>query len=220
MVPNAVDASLDLLASNLFVTVFVASVVDATGLPVPGRLVLIAAGALSVGRASLVTVVLLAAAGALAGDHLLYYVGRAGGPTLLAWYCRWTMGSGRCIHATARSFARWGAAAIVIGRFVAGVRLFITAFAGSGSLPYPRFLAFDALGALLWAASFVLLGRWLGSRWPGAAGHLPGLLLLAVLLAAGMTGVLLIRLVRRWRYGPATDRELVRSAANPRHARD
>ena len=45
-----------MLGLNLYVAVFVASAVDATGLPVPGRLVLIAAGALSVGRASVVAV--------------------------------------------------------------------------------------------------------------------------------------------------------------------
>ena len=220
MASDAVAPYLDVLGLNLYAAVFVMSAVDATGLPVPGRLVLIAAGALSVGRASAVTVVLLAAAGAFVGDHLLYYIGRAGGPTLLAWYCRWTMGSGRCIHATARAVARWGAAAIVIGRFVAGVRLFTAAFAGSGSLPYRRFLVFDALGALVWAASFVLLGRWLGYQWPGAVRQLPGATLLAVVLAAGMTAILLFRLFRGRRHGPATGRRLVSSAENMRHAID
>lgn len=209
-----------MLGLNLYVAVFVASAVDATGLPVPGRLVLIAAGALAVGRASVVAVVLLAALGALAGDHLLYYLGRVGGRALLDWYCRWTMGSGRCIHATARSVARWGAAAILVGRYVAGVRLFVASFAGSGVLPYPRFLVFDMLGALVWAASFVLLGRWLGSQCPGAVGQFPGAWLLAVLLAAGFITVLAFRLTRRRRHGPATGRELISSAGIVRDALD
>jgi membrane protein DedA with SNARE-associated domain len=218
---DAVAPYLDVLGLNLYAAVFVVSAVDATGLPVPGRLVLIAAGALSVGRASAVTVILLAAAGAFVGDHLLYYIGRLGGTSLLAWYCRWTMGSGRCIHATARHFASWGAAAIVIGRFVAGVRLFTAAFAGSGSIPYHRFLVFDALGALIWAASFVLLGRWLGYQWPGTVRQFAGATtLLAVVLAAGMTAILLFRFFRRRRHGPATGRRLVSSAENMRHPID
>jgi membrane-associated protein len=46
----------------------------------------------------------------------------------------------------------------VFGRFVIGARLFLAPLAGCARMPYARFLLFDALGCLLWASCFILIG--------------------------------------------------------------
>ena len=57
-----------------------------------------------------------------------------------------------------RFFDRHGGKAIFIGRFVGLVRAIAPFLAGSGGMPFRRFLPYDILGAGLWATTFILLG--------------------------------------------------------------
>jgi membrane protein DedA with SNARE-associated domain len=147
------------------------------------------------------------ALGAVVGDHLWYLAGRLGaGDRLTALYCKLSLASGQC-QARARSrFERFGPLAIVVGRFVAGVRILAAPMAGSGAISYPRFLLCELIGAVAWAGLFIVLGFALGAQWRvllerfGGPALVAGLVLLAV---AGPAAIVLVRLARRRRYGPA-----------------
>jgi hypothetical protein len=58
--------------------VLVATLIDATGLPFPGRILLIAAGASTTDPWRAVTLTAAGSLGALVGDHLWYMAGRLG----------------------------------------------------------------------------------------------------------------------------------------------
>lgn len=94
----------------------------------------------------------LGAAGAVMGDSLSYLLGRLGGDRLPQLYCKLTLGSADCVQKTQDYFTRRGGLTVAFARFVIGVRAFAAPMAGSTQMAYPRFLAYDALGALLWAA--------------------------------------------------------------------
>jgi membrane protein DedA with SNARE-associated domain len=204
-------AGLDTLLRDgnlVYLGLFLATLIDATGLPFPGRVVLVAAGAaMARDWAQVATMTAAGALGAVVGDHLWYAAGRLGaGQRLTALYCKLSLASGRC-EARARSrFVRFGPLAIVIGRFVAGVRILAAPMAGSGAISYPRFLAFEAIGAVAWAGLFVVVGFALGAQWRalferfGASAVVAGLLLLTV---AGPAAIILVRMARRRRHGPA-----------------
>jgi membrane protein DedA with SNARE-associated domain len=153
----------------------------------------------------LLLLVALAAAGTILGDHILYWLGCLGGDKILALYCRWTIGSSRCIADAREYFARWGGATIVIGRFVTGVRIFASALAGAGGISYPRFLFFDVVGALVWSGVCVGLGYILGER----AGQLlerygSVVLFIGAALIVGTAAVIGWRVWKRRRHRPAT----------------
>ncbi|MGH7313222.1 MAG: DedA family protein [Candidatus Rokuibacteriota bacterium] len=190
----------------LHVVVAMATFIDATGLPFPGRLVLVAAGASAGDPARAATLTAAGAVGALAGDHLWYVTGRLGGRRLLSAYCRLSLGSGRCVSRAREHFERFGPLTIIIGRFVAGVRIFAAPMAGTGLISYHQYLLFDGLGALLWAGAFVGLGYLLGDQWRAVVerfgtGPVIVAALAVVLLAAAAT--MTVRLLRRRRHGPA-----------------
>src|SRR6185295_13892721 len=111
-------AGLDTLLQDarlVYLGLFLATLIDATGFPFPGRVVLMAAGAL----------------GAVVGDHLWYLAGHLGAADrLTALYCKLSLASGRCEARARARFDRFGPLAIVIGRFVAGVRVFAAPMAG------------------------------------------------------------------------------------------
>jgi membrane protein DedA with SNARE-associated domain len=192
------DLLLAWLSDHRFAVVFVSSLIDATGLPFPGRIVLLLAGTITGEWAQLGPLIALSTLGFVAGDHALYGAGLLGGRRLMAWYCRLTLASEHCLDKSLRYFKRFGPAAVILGRFSFGVRLFATILAGAGHLPYPRFLAFDVIGTVIYAT------LWLGG------GHLFGAALMArtetarLLILGGplaILAVLVFRYVRQRRYG-------------------
>ena len=200
------------------VGIFLAALIDATGLPFPGRVVLITAGAMA-GRdwGHVATLVAAGALGAVAGDHIWYVAGRLGaGDRLTALYCKLSLASGRCERRARDRFERFGPLAIVIGRFVAGVRILATP-ATSRDIAYPRYLLFEVLGALTWSATFVVLGWLLGAQWRALmARYGVGtiLLLVVAITIAGAVAIVAVRLIRVRRHGPASRR----AGASGQHA--
>ena len=184
------------LVQHTYIVVFAGALVDATGIPFPGRLLLVAAGAFAArGDVSLPLVIVLGAAGAAATDHLWYFSSALGADRPLKALCRVALGAQRCARATTDWFERYGALTIVLGRFVAGVRLLAWPLARKHGISYPMFVLMDALGALLWSAVWVGLGWLLGEHALDAAGEAGwvglGLAALAVL------GFFSLRLWRR-----------------------
>ena len=135
---------------------------------------------------------------------------------MLSAYCRWTMGSSRCIEKARAYFRRFGALAIVIGRFTTGVRLFAATLAGSG-IRYVSFLLADTVGALLWAGIFVVLGHLLGARAGGALKPYANVVVaIRIVLALVPPALIAYRLWTRRRHGPAASPRL--SQPRPRRA--
>ncbi|UMG94616.1 VTT domain-containing protein [Nocardioides sp. TF02-7] len=101
---------------------------------------------------------------AFAGNVAGYEIGRKIGPPL---YAR----DGRILkrkyfEETEAFFDKHGSKALVIGRFVAFVRTYITVVAGVTRMDRRRFYLWSLVGALLWVLSITVLGYVLGERVP------------------------------------------------------
>jgi undecaprenyl-diphosphatase len=136
---------------------------ESSGVPVPGETALIAAGVLaSDGRVHIEYVIVIAAVAAMVGDNIGYVIGRTGGrrllerPGFLEHYRRGIIKHGEPF------FARHGAKAVFLGRWIAGLRIAASWLAGINRMPWRRFLFWNALGAIAWATSVGLLAYWLG----------------------------------------------------------
>jgi membrane protein DedA with SNARE-associated domain len=123
------------------------------------------------------------------------------------------LASGRCTDHALGRLERLGSAAILVGRFSAGVRLFAAALAGSGRVSYWRFVLYDAAGSLVYAGLCLLLGHLFGARVLEHAGAGPALL---IVLPLALGGLVAWRLARRRRHGPATASRLHGSRAGGR----
>lgn len=74
-----------------------------------------------------------------------------------------------------------------LGRFVAFFRAVMPALAGTSRMPYPRFLAFNAAGGLVWGTGFVVVGFVTGNSYKAvekSVGRVAALVVLAVVLVA------------------------------------
>jgi membrane protein DedA with SNARE-associated domain len=155
---------LDFLASRPFSVVFFASLIEAAGVPFPSRILLVLTPAFLATESDLVRLVLVAAAGALLGDHVPYIAGRLAGTRLLGLYCRLTLASDACVETALRYFQRFGPAALLFNRVSTSMRLFAAACAGCGRITYGRYVSFDAAGTLVYTSLFVLVGWFIGER--------------------------------------------------------
>jgi membrane protein DedA with SNARE-associated domain len=134
------------------------------GFVIPGETAAVLGGvSASQGHVVLAWVCLLVVAAAITGDSVGYEVGRHFGPRILA-LRPLRRHQGR-LNDARRFLARSGGLAVFLGRFVAFFRAVMPALAGLSLMPYRRFLAFNALGGLVWGISFVLLGYLAGNSY-------------------------------------------------------
>lgn len=101
------------------------------------------------------------AAAAIAGDTVNYWVGAELGPALLKKPDSKIFRK-EYLDKTHAFFERWGALAIIVGRFVPFVRTFAPFLAGVGAMHYRRFLAYNVIGGLAWVGLFAAAGHFFG----------------------------------------------------------
>lgn len=160
------------------------------GLPIPAAPVLLAAGALgAMGKLALGPALLLAVVASLGADFLWYQLGKHRGPSILGFLCRISLEPDSCVRRTENVFARHGARALLVAKFIPGLSTAAPPLAGMIGMPVPRFLLFSAGGAFFWAGAYVGLGYLfstqleLAGEWLGRLGTWLGVLVCGALAA-------------------------------------
>jgi membrane protein DedA with SNARE-associated domain len=145
------------------IALFLIVMLESGGLPLPGETALVAAGVFaSRGELNIVEVIAVAAAAAIVGDNIGYWIGRTGGRKLLErskLLSRWTAG---VLPWAEGFFHRHGAKTIFIGRFFSVLRVTAAWMAGVSRMPWLKFLAWNAAGGICWAALVGLVAYYLG----------------------------------------------------------
>ena len=155
----------DLLNTWGYGVVFAAMVLESAGLPLPGETVTLLGGyAAGSGHLNLAGVIAAASSGAMVGDSIGYWVGRRAGWPLLLRVGRVLRQSPEQMETLRIQFLNHAGKSVLLGRFVAVLRVVAGPMAGAVGMPYARFLVFNCTGALLWATTMVSLA-WLGGRW-------------------------------------------------------
>jgi membrane protein DedA with SNARE-associated domain len=143
---------------------FAVVMLESFGIPVPGETALIAFGVLAArGHYSIAVVIAVAAAGAIVGDNLGYWlIGRLGGRALFRRW-RWlNQYSERVLPRAERLMARHGGKTVFFGRFVSILRYTVAWVAGLSRMHWSRFLFWNAAGGIAWAAAVGLTSYYAG----------------------------------------------------------
>jgi membrane protein DedA with SNARE-associated domain len=155
----------DLLQDWGYWVVFGAMLLENAGVPLPGETVTLLGGyAAGSGQLDVFGVMAAAAGGAILGDNLGYWVGRTAGWGLVLRAGGLLRRSPEQMEALRGGFLRHAGKSVLLGRFVAVLRVLAGPLAGAVHMPYGRFLLFNTLGGVLWAGTMVSLA-WLGGRW-------------------------------------------------------
>ncbi|RNL66177.1 DedA family protein [Nocardioides marmoriginsengisoli] len=172
------------------------------GFVIPGETAAVLAGVgSSLQHLSLAVSIVVIVVAAVVGDSVGYEVGKKFfGPRVMA---SKLLAQHQVRVGRAQEFLRRrGGIAVFLGRFTAFFRAMMPALAGASGMPYRTFLAWNAIGGIVWGAAFVVLGYAAGSSYHRVE-HQVGRG-----LAIGLVGVVVALLVV-WR---------VRSEREPRNA--
>ena len=209
MIAGLLDKLAELASPWGYVIVGVLALLEASamiGLIVPGEAALLVGGFLaSQQRADLKVMMAVAAVGAIVGDSVGYEIGKHLGPSLRRSRLGQWVGDERWQKAE-DYLAHHGGRAVFFGRFVGVLRAMVPTIAGLSRMPYRTFLPWNAIGGLIWAPGFVLLGYEAGgsyhrvAEWAGRASTVL-LILVILVVAVVMTARAVVRregAVRTW----------------------
>jgi membrane protein DedA with SNARE-associated domain/rhodanese-related sulfurtransferase len=160
---------------------------EQAGLPIPSLPILLAAGALAgTGRMNIFASLLAAVFAALIADTIWFLLGRFRGIKILQLLCKISLEPDSCVRRTEGIFAKEGARSLLVAKFFPGLGAVAPPLAGIFHMRMSRFMLFDALGASLWAGSFLGIGYIFSGQIERIADHLAALggWLLVILVAA------------------------------------
>lgn len=201
--------------SMLFAALFAHQI----GLPIPGPLLLVSAGALvAAGKMDALAVFGLTVVACVSADWIWYEAGRRGGDKVLHFIHRLTPDPDFHDRRSKRVFARYGLPLLLVAKFVPGLDAVAPPLAGTSRTGRVRFLAFDSAGASLYAFVYGGLGYAFSHDLDRAATYIArtGKLFLGLALA-GISLYLAYNVYRRGRCLRKSQLQRV-PAADPAHS--
>src|SRR5205085_9520063 len=151
--------TIDFLIEHGYTLLFAWVLAEQLGLPIPSMPLLLAAGALAgAGKLSFATAVCLAVVASLIADLLWYELGRVRGGKILGLLCRISLEPDSCVRRTEEAFQNHSSRSLLFAKFIPGLNTAAPPMAGMTGMRLPRFVILDAMGALLYVGSAVLVG--------------------------------------------------------------
>lgn len=153
-----------LLATYGYAAVFVLVMVESLGVPLPGETILILAAVYAghTHRLSVWAIFGVAAAAAVLGDNIGYWIGAKGGYRVVR---RW----GHLVHLSDSRikvgwylFARYGGAVVFFGRFVSVLRTYAAFLAGVNLMRWRDFTMYNVAGGVVWAGAYTFVSYHVG----------------------------------------------------------
>jgi membrane protein DedA with SNARE-associated domain len=165
-----VEDAFDFFASHYeaygYPLLFAGVMLENAGIPVPGETAVLVAGFLaSQGRFQLAWVIAVTVVAAVLGDNIGYWLGHRLARPRLRQGRRFLFLTPRALELAEGYFARYGLWTIFFARFITGLRVVGALAAGTAGMPWLRFLAANASGAVAWAVTMSLLGYFFGQSW-------------------------------------------------------
>src|SRR5947207_3176163 len=170
---------------------------ESFGIPLPGETALIAFAVLAArGHYSIASVIAFAAAGAIVGDNLGYWlIGRLGGRALFRRWKRLAAYADRVLPRAEGLMQRYGGRTVFFGRFVSILRYTVAWVAGLSRMRWWTFLFWNAAGGIAWATAVGLTSYYAGRTAADAIQHY-GLYVGAAVVVVVVVGWLGVRYAR------------------------
>jgi membrane protein DedA with SNARE-associated domain len=191
--------SLDALAQYGFVILPALVVAEQFGIPLPAVPALLGVGALAAtGRVSVFLMLSAIAVVALCVDFAWYELGRRRGAPVLAKLCRGSLEPDSCVHRAENVFARYGAPAMLVAKFVPGLTTVVPPLAGIFAIGRARFAIYELGGVLLWAGTWMGLGYFFSEAMTSLALSVARVgRMLGIVVAAVASAYILVKYLRR-----------------------
>jgi membrane protein DedA with SNARE-associated domain len=188
-----------LVVSLGYWAVFLLVGAESLGVPLPGETALILAGIYAghTHRLSPWAIFAVAAAAAIIGDNIGFWIGAKGGYRLARRYGRRVRLDERKLKIARYLFDRHGAKVVFFGRFVSVLRTYAAFLAGTSRMRWRRFLPANAAGGIVWAAIYTAAAYLAGDVLQRVSGIIDWVLAGVAVLAIAAAVILLRRQAAR-----------------------
>jgi len=143
---------------DAFLLVFANVLLQQLGLPVPAVPSMLLAGSAVENLSDLGPFLLAAVSASVIADVVWYFAGKAFGYRVLSVLCRLSINPASCVSQTEAKFNRWGAASLIVAKFVPGFSTVAPPIAGAIKMSLTAFTVAAAIGAALWAGLALIVG--------------------------------------------------------------
>jgi membrane protein DedA with SNARE-associated domain len=172
------------------VALFIVVMLESGGAPLPGETALIAAAIFAAdGHLNIAEVIVVAAAAAIIGDNIGYWLGRLGGRPLLERWGPTKRWSERVLPWGEAFFERHGGKTIFLARFFSVLRVTAAWLAGMARMHWWKFFFWNALGGVCWAVLVGLIAYYVGHAAADAIGRYG---LIGGAAVVGIAGIVLV----------------------------
>jgi membrane protein DedA with SNARE-associated domain len=177
--------------------IFLLMIMESATLPVPSELVLPLGGYLvSMGKLEFWSVVTVATLGSLIGTMIDYSIGYFGRPAVLR-YGRIVRFNQERLETTEKWFSHHGNKIVLLARFVPLLRTLIAFPAGIVKMETKRFLAFSAVGIVLWDIALVYIGLVAGQNSAAISNTLQAYFVPIGIVAVVLAAIMVYRSLRK-----------------------
>ena len=156
-----------------YIVLFVALTLELIAFPTPGETLMTYCGFLVFqGRLSWEISIILATLGVICGITISYFIGNALGKPFFKKYGSYIHLGPEKLDKTSKWFEKYGNGLLVVAYFIPGIRHITGYFSGITKIPFKRFALNAYIGAFIWTATFISLGKVLGSNWENFHGSI------------------------------------------------
>jgi membrane protein DedA with SNARE-associated domain len=186
---------ISVISATGYLGILILMAIESACIPLPSEVIMPFSGYLvSTGRFDLMLAATAGALGCNVGSIFAYELGKRGGrPAIERWGRFVLIGPGE-LDTADRFFARWGSAAVLVGRLLPVIRSFIAFPAGIARMPLVKFHVYTFIGSWPWCFGLAWVGMVLGEKWDSdprvkAAFHSADAVILALIVLAGVAFV-------------------------------
>lgn len=169
------------------------------GTAIGGELLILAVGFLSsLGYFNIFLAIIVATLGVLITDSVFYFLGRLGRKKVFHRIAKLIRVSPERIDKLESFFKKHDIKAMLLIRFVYGLRAMTLIVAGVSKMKYHRFLLYNFIGTFTWALILGILGYFFGESWEILAEYIENIvLLISIIVFIGIIIMLTIALIKK-----------------------
>lgn len=161
-----VQSIIGLLNHYGYIVLLVALMLELIAFPLPGEVLMTYCGFLiNEQKLNWLLSIAIASSGVIIGITMAYFIGSKLGVTFFKRYGYYFHLGPDKLNKTSAWFNKYGNGLLLIAYFIPGVRHITGYFSGTAGISYKKFALNAYIGAFIWTATFISLGKVLGSNW-------------------------------------------------------
>ncbi|BCZ46307.1 hypothetical protein psyc5s11_23740 [Clostridium gelidum] len=176
---------IELVNNYGYIIIFSALVLELIAFPLPGELMMTYCGFLVYqSKMNWIISIIVATAGAILGITISYFIGTKLGEGFFKKYGSYVHFGPEKLEKTSKWFKSYGNKLLILAYFIPGIRHITGYFSGITEISYKKFALNSYIGALIWTATFISLGKVLGPNWDNFHGYIKKYMIIGSLIIA------------------------------------